>query len=238
MNEVKLGSCGFAGFAIWNLPFRLSWLAVLLVATPLATNALTLGQIDDFQDATSQNWQFGLGLVGNVANGGPSGTGDRYIQYTSSGGFGAGSRMVVFNSSQWLGDYNSAGITSIAMDLNDLSLQPLSMRLAFFLNSGTGYVSTTPFSLAANSGWQHTTFSLSAANFTAIGSPGDFSTFLSSFNGQLRILSSVSLSLLGDPVAATLGIDNVQAIPEPSTLVMVMLGIGLGIALLFFRRTA
>jgi hypothetical protein len=196
-----------------------------ILVIPLTASALTLGQIDDFQDDTSQNWGIGVGPVTNIVNGGPTGAGDHYIQATSLGGSGAQSRMVILNSSQWLGDYVDAGITGIAMDFNNFSSQQLSMRLAFFVNSSTGYVSTTPFSLAANSGWEHTSFSLNSADFTAVGSPGDFNTLLSNFNGQLRILSSTSPSLRGDSIAATLGIDNVQAIPEPGTFVMVGVGI-------------
>jgi hypothetical protein len=205
-------------------------LGILII--PLTARALTLGQIDDFQDGTSQNWGVGVGPVTNVASGGPAGAGDRYIQATSLGGSGPQSRMVILNSSQWLGDYVGAGITAIAMDLNNFSSQPLSMRLAFFVNSSSGYASTTPFSLAANSGWEHTSFSLNPADFTAIGSPGDFNTLLSNFNGQLRILSSTSPSLRGDSIAATLGVDNVQAIPESGTFVMV----GVGMLILFGLR--
>jgi hypothetical protein len=199
----------------------LLWLALVFLAAPFAARALTLGQVDDFQDGTAQNWQTGIQLVGNIASGGPNGSGDRYIQYTSSGGGGVGSRMVIFNTSQWLGDYNSAGITGIEMDLDNFSSQPLSMRIAFFLNSFTGYVSTTPVPLAAGSGWQHVIFSLSAVNFTAIGSPGDFNTLLSNFNGQLRLLDSFAPSMQGDVIAATLGADNIQAIPEPTALALV-----------------
>ena len=207
-------------------PFRvLIRLAPLLVVAPLTTNALTLGQIDDFQDGTAQNWGTGAGPASNVSNGGPNGSGDNYLQYASAGGSGSDSRLVVFNSTQWQGDYNSSGVTGIAMDLDNFSSQALSMRLAFFVNSSTGFVTTTPFSLGANSGWQHVIFALNAANFTTLGSPGSFNTLLSNFTGQLRILDSSSASLRGDSIAATLGVDNVQAIPEPNTFLMVVLGI-------------
>lgn len=211
----------------------LSWFTLGILAVPFTAHALTLGQIDDFQDGTAQDWRIGVGPISNIANGGPAGAGDHYIQYASLGGGGPQSRMVILNTSQWLGNYTAAGITAIAMDLNNLSSQSLSMRLAFFFDSSDGYVSTTPFSLSANSGWQHATFALNAANFTTIGSPGDFNTFLSDFDGQLRVLSSTSPSLLGDSIAATLGVDNVQAIPEPGTFVMAGIGI---LALIYLRR--
>ena len=212
-------------FAWWNTPNLLLLLAFLLVAAPVATHALTLGQIDDFQDGTPQNWGTGAGPATNIPSGGPGGSSDKYLQFTSSGGGGSDSRMVVFNSSQWQGNYNGAGITGIAMDLDNFSSQPLSIRLALFEGRTAGFVTTTPVSLGANSGWQHATFTLTSANFTAIGSAGDFNTLLSNFTGQLRILDSGSPSLQGDSINATLGIDNVQAIPEPSAFLMV--GVGL-----------
>jgi GNAT superfamily N-acetyltransferase len=44
---------------------------------------------------------------------------------------------------------------------------------------------------------------------------------LTNFTGQLRILDSSSPAVEGDPIAAVLGVDNVQAVPEPSTFVLV-----------------
>ena len=231
VSGLKRGARRFAELAPGNQSKTLFCLALILIATSLTARAVTLGQVDDFQDGTAQNWRIGVGPVGNVANGGPTGAGDRYIQYTSTGGFGVQSRMIVFNDSQWTGNYLGSGTTSIALDLANFGAQSLSVRLAFRDTDGSGYSATTPFSLAADSQWHHTAFTLTAGNFTAIGSPSvSFNDLLTSFTGQLRILSSSSPSLLGDPVAATLGIDNVQAIPEPSSFMMV------GIALLLWLR--
>lgn len=222
VNRFKRGARCLAERAPGNQSKLLSWLALILIATPLSVRAVTPGQIDDFQDGTAQNWRIGVGPVGNVATGGPTGAGDRYIQYTSLGGFGAQSRMIVFNDSQWTGNYIGSGTTSIALDLANFGAQPLSIRIAFRDTDGSGYSATTAFSLAADSQWHHTAFTLTAGNFTAIGSPSvSFNDLLTNFTGQLRILDSASPSLLGDPIAATLGIDNVQAIPEPSSFMMV-----------------
>jgi hypothetical protein len=59
------------------------------------------------------------------------------------------------------------------------------------------------------------------AALTAVGTPGDFSSFLS--NGfALRILhATTTANLNGDAVVGTLGVDNVTAIPEPSAAILV-----------------
>jgi len=212
----------------------LVYASILLVVTALPARALTLGQIDDFQDGTTDGWRVGSGTQpGNIANGGPSGAGDRYIQMTSTGGGGTDSRLVVFNASQWLGNYSGAGVTGIGMDLANFGTSPLSMRLAFFISRPVGYSTTLAFSLPADSNWHHAFFPLSAANFTAVGSPStSFDNLLTNFTGQLRILDSSSPSVEGDVIAAVLGVDNVQAVPEPSTLALV----GAALLVIFIGR--
>ena len=59
-----------------------------------------IGQVDNFEDGTTQGWV--VGLLGapspappqNIPNGGPLGAGDNYLQLTSVGGSGAGNRLV------------------------------------------------------------------------------------------------------------------------------------------------
>jgi PEP-CTERM motif len=222
------------GYRVWCIHGAWFSLIVLLAAAPFTASAVTLGQIDDFQDGTTDGWTTGHVTPANISNGGPAGAGDRYLQPTSSGGFGADSKLVIFNASQWLGNYSGAGITSVGMDLANFGAQALSMRLAFFLGPAVGYAATAPFSLPADSAWHHAFFVLNAANFTAVNSPSvSFDNMLTNFTGQLRILDSSSPSVQGDPIAATLGVDNVQAVPEPSSCVLV--GVAL-LALLLRRR--
>jgi hypothetical protein len=102
-------------------------LIVILAALSLApfASGATVGQIDTFQDGTTDGWfagGLGLGLVPPIppqviANGGPKGAGDQYLQITGIGGDGAGSRIVAINLAQWAGNYLTPGLTGIAMDL-------------------------------------------------------------------------------------------------------------------------
>ena len=82
-------------------------LVVLAIAVPLS--AVTVGQIDDFQDGTTMGW-FVPGASANppanVPTGGPGGTGDAYLQLIATRGAGPGSRLAVLNEGQWGGNYS------------------------------------------------------------------------------------------------------------------------------------
>ena len=204
--------------------------SALILALSCSAQAIVVGQLDDFQDGTTQNWtNGGIQGVPPVVNldGGPAGSGDRFIQVTSIGGQGAGNRLTVFNRDQWLGDYIDQGITSIELDLRNFSDVQLSIRIAFKQEIGPavpGYVSQA-FILAPNSGWVHAVFSLSMAAMIPIDSPVDYNTFFSGNFQEVRIINSINPDLNGDPIAAQIGIDNIHAVPEPSVLALTALGV-------------
>ena len=89
-----------------------AFLVVLgLLITPASVFAIGFGQTDDFEDGTVQGWVEGApspNMPTNVSDGGPLGVGDNYLKNISSGGFGAGSRLVMFNQSQWQNGYLAA----------------------------------------------------------------------------------------------------------------------------------
>jgi hypothetical protein len=222
MNGIRVARWFLAEFNVRKRSPMLVCFAVWLIASPLTVSALSLGQIDDFQDGTTQGWGVGAGAQpSNIPSNGPAGTADRYLQYTSNGGSGTDGKLIIFNQSQWQGNYTNAGITGISLELKNLGSTTLSMRLAFFVNRTNGFSATTPFSLLADGNWHQAFFALTSANFTPIGSPGTFDSLLGNFTGQLRILDSASPALEGDLIAATIGVDDIQAVPEPSTFTLV-----------------
>ena len=189
-----------------------------------------IGQIDDFQDGTTQNWTNGnippAPPVVNILDGGPGGAGDHYIQVTSVGGNGAGNRLTAFNRDQWLGDYLGQGVTAIEMDLKNFGDTQLSIRIAFKQEIGPGvpgYVSQA-FTVDPGTGWQHVVFSLSMAAMIPINSPFDYNTFFSGNFEEVRIINAVNPDLNGEPIVAQIGIDNIHAVPEPSVLALAGLG--------------
>jgi hypothetical protein len=152
----------------WMMPCLI--VAAIGVASPV--QAVTLGQIDDFEDGTTENWTnggSGAPPVVNVATGGPAGANDNFAEVTADG-IGAGQRLTTFNRTQWLGDYVAAGVTAIEMDLLNEGATELTIRLAFKNGTGNGaptYV-TEGFTLAVGSGWQHAVFSLQPADLTPV----------------------------------------------------------------------
>ena len=222
----------------------LSFLVVLLVSIVVTPSwAATLGQVDDFEDSTVENWSRVFASVDNIADGGPQGADDNYLQFASSGGNGPGSRLVAFNLSQWAGDYISAGVTAIAADVNNLGSTDLDLRIAFGNASNSWYASTDSVALSAGSGWQNVVFDLSQVSFLPSSAGSDDLTTTLGGVTELRILSSALLPTVGsggsggargDVIAATLGIDNITAIPEPST--MVLSGFAVCIGMITVRR--
>ncbi len=78
-------------------------MAISFLTCPvIAVDAITLGQIDEFNTDT-QGWRIGNHTHPSppqrIPNGGPSGAGDGYLQLSSTGGIGSGSKLVVFSTS-------------------------------------------------------------------------------------------------------------------------------------------
>ncbi|MBT8259521.1 MAG: T9SS type A sorting domain-containing protein [Bacteroidia bacterium] len=174
------------------------------------------GQIDDFEDGTTQNWTDGGSSVPpvNISTGGPTGANDNFLQNVSLGANGPGSRQVMFNDQQWNGNYTSQGIISIKFHARALN-NDLNMRIAF--DGGGGRICTvTPVLVQAGGAWQQYTIPISASDFTTVAGGSNVSMTLADVT-DMRILSNTSASWQGQSIAATLEIDNIEASTTLST---------------------
>ncbi len=210
---------------------------IALVQT-FPASALTLGQTDTFEDGTTRNW--GSGAPNPVppvtmASGGPAGLDDHYLQLRSLGGGGPGSRLVAMNSDQWSGDYDAAGITGIRMDVNNIGATDLSLRLMFLDSDGLPTpqeaVSSIAIFVPSGSGWMSILFPTAASDLTAL--TGSVDAALSGAD-SIRLFHGPSVGFPPAAIVATLGVDNVTAVPEPASVLLFAAGIGLLTA--SFRR--
>jgi hypothetical protein len=204
----------------------------LVAGRTLAQPIVSAGQIDTFEDLTTQSWTNGPGAPnpGNFA-GGPAGAADHYMRMATNGaGSGAGSRMTVFNRAQWAGDYATNSIAGIDMDLQNFGPNvTLKVRLGFMEligNGQPGYLSATPVSVPIDGLWHHATFLFS--DMTARNGPSmTLAQLLASAPVEARILHSVAgADMNGDTTpgnAVNLGVDNIRAfaaVPEPGSMLL------------------
>ena len=145
---------------------------------PASANALAPGQVDNFQDGTTDNWVTNLLAMGsppivpvNVATGGPSGTGDRFLLLTSTGTDGPAGRLVALNfQQQWAGNLIAAGINAISMNVNNFGSSDVLLRLQFadpVTGPPTNEAYTSAILVPATSGWRSITFPVGPSFLTA-----------------------------------------------------------------------
>jgi hypothetical protein len=197
-------------------------------------SGVTLGQVDTFQDGTTENWTVGLkggtppSPPANVPTGGPAGAGDAYLLLTAvppvpGDVTDPGTRLVTFNVTQWAGDYLAAGVGKIAMDLKNLGNSSLSIRLLFsdgdqsqIQNASNVAFSTNPVVLPVGSGWVSVVFPISPADLTV--KAGDAALALKNAK-DVRIYHSPTPQYPPPVIVAQLGVDNIQAVPAPNIAV-------------------
>jgi hypothetical protein len=187
------------------------------LAAPTIAGTISAGQLDDFNDGTTESWTNAAFTFSNV-DGGQGGAGDRYLEVIGTGGDGPGSRIAVHNNEQWSGDYVSAGVTAIQFDLANFSATALEMRILILAGSDL-FAATTAAVLPADGQWQTVTFGLNEIELTQVGGVGDLSKALSQVDRLLIRHDPGAPSGVpgGTPIVGTLGIDNVLAIPEPGS---------------------
>jgi hypothetical protein len=196
-------------------------IGLLLILLLFNAGAASFNQHDDFQDGTTMGWGGNkLGTVTNIATGGPDGAGDRFLQ-TSVTGFHLGTK----NTTQWAGDYQAANIEAVEMDLNHINPGPqrLNIRVLLFGPGGTFASSGVTADVPTNI-WTHYVFGLTSSDLVHVtGGTGILDDTLAGVTDLLvRHDSPFPTSPGSHPphVTATLGVDNVHALPGsvPGTL--------------------
>jgi hypothetical protein len=215
--------------AVLRLPLFARFLGLLVVLSgwSLTASAVSVGVLDDFEDGTTQGWDNG-GLAPNplnVATGGPAGAGDAFLQLASFGASGPGSRLVVYNRvPEWTGDYTAAGVDGITLDVNNLGQTDLVLRLLIsegLASSPSNSAMTPGVAVPAGSGWTQVAFSLAPEDLLLRN--GSIAAALANVS-ELRVFHAPNDFYPGPGIAATLGVDNLRAVPEPGSGLLLAAG--------------
>ena len=203
---------------------------VLGMGALTAPAAPSIGQVNNFESGNIAGWTNGAPAADPVLiTGGLGGAADHLMQLTADGSGAAGKLSVFDRAAPWTGNWLTSGVTAVAMDLRNPGAAALTIRIAFksgITGSGDPGVSiTTGFTLAADSQWHHVIFPISSGSYTAFNG-GTFNSVMGSV-AEMRILESSSPSITGDFIVGNLGIDNVQAVPEPASLTLLAAAMGL-----------
>jgi len=211
--------------------------------------AVAIGQVDDFEDGTTQGWianLLGMGVhpapPANVASGGPQGADDNYLLITSLGGAGPGSRMTALNPAGWAGDYTAAGVRRITLSVNNFGATDLSLRLMFEDALGgppTNVAFTDSVFAAAGSGWVDISFDIGLSDLIAgLGTVADAMSAVTIMRLYHSPAPGFPNPVFPIPaIVASLGVDDITAIAEPAALALFGLGLtGLGLTRRRARR--
>ena len=142
---------------------------------------------------------------------------DQELSVTSSGGNGAGSRLVVPNfTAAWTGDYSAAGITGVTADLTNNSGLTLDLRIGVSGPSGNRWVTSAHTLNTSDTG--NYFFSLDPSNFVSAGG-SDLAAALANVE-EIRLLHNSTVDWKGARVQASFLADNITLVPEPSSLML------------------
>lgn len=186
-----------------------------------SANAISLSSFNDFEDGSTQTWAGGSAPT-NVAGGQAS---NNALEISATGG-----NLATFSSSaDWTGNYTAAGVTGIRAWFKNTGSNPLGIRLVLFSasNQSIRWTSSTALVLSGSDWVQHT-FSISQANLTSVGAAAPFGGSLSSITRMMFRHDPVAPTANGSAVTGSMRIDNIQAVPEPASIVVLttaMLGL-------------
>lgn len=202
-------------------------LGILLLSG--TTSAVTLFQVDDFNNGTA-GW-----IEGNPSPNPPIATGigndnTPFLRNDASGGGGPGSRMAMYNDLQWTGDYIGSGISAIRLEAGTFGPETINLRLAF--NGAGGWFTTGAIPLINNDPldpqWRSLTFSILPGDLTHVGQGNGIYADTMGNVTRMEIYSggsalSAGSLIRGESINSSLLLDQIQAIPEPSSGILLII---------------
>lgn len=210
-----------------SIRFALALATAVALGGPSTAAAIAVGQIDTFQDGTTQNWVEGInGAIppvppAAVANAGPNGAGDFALRLTATGALvGPGGKLVINNvQPRWQGSYTAAGVNGIMLDVRNPNAFPVTLRVGVdgpAIGTTGGRWISQGVVVPATSSWRTLTFSLLAQDLL----PGDAAATSAATTlgnvGVLRIVHAPTATWQGAVVTGQLDLNDIEALPEPA----------------------
>lgn len=209
----------------------------LLVLLSVQAQAITIPQIDDFQNGLTGSWT-GSGTA-NIPDVGPTGVGDHSLEVTSF------QRFITYNNDQWAGDWSTEAIKQVSMDVRHANAFDLVLWLGISKGTpepgakGDNYVTDLSINVPGDENWHTLVFDVTAADFSV--SPTNDAALPSVTDAlaavfQFRIIHNTTRSFKGELVTGSMLLDNIQAVTVPEPTTMSLVGLSLMASLISFSR--
>jgi hypothetical protein len=204
----------------------LFWLTLHIAHSVSA--GISLSSMDNFS-SSSEGWSIGGAGVQPSHNGGNGQDGNPgFLSHFSDGG-GANGKWLMFTSqSDWTGDYIAAGVSGISLWAEVTAGSNLGLRIGFDGPGGWFYSEGQ----TVDAGWSQFIYLLTPDQFTYAAGSGGTASFNDTMSGVTRFeifggSGAVSYRSNGDLLQAgtsiaTLSIDNIQVVPEPSAAALLL----------------
>lgn len=207
---------------------------LLSLPVPVTSSGPVVGHVDNFEDGTLQEWSSGADNK-NISSGGPAGADDNYLQIerptlTAPYPFHLGTK----NTTTWAGDYLTAGVKAIEMDVKTFSITfgpaNLSLRIVLF-GPGGAFSIKDPITIITDGGWQHIEFRLTRSDLIRVSGYGsiyfdpgpeidNLTETLSNVEALLirhdSAINPTPIGLHPEHITASIGIDNISAVHGPA----------------------
>src|SRR5688572_10674144 len=133
-----------------------------------AGSAISLGQVDTFEDETSMGWGHPqTHQPENISTGGPRGVDDNYLRF-AGGLVGWPQHLAMFNQAQWIGNWVTAGVTVVEAHVKNEGPGTVHLRAVWHGQQLSRWTSTVAVVLPPDNTWYKVAFPCREADLTRV----------------------------------------------------------------------